>query len=89
MDDDKRFIKFKPKKNHAGEYMIYVTKIFNSTNLNFELKTTVKLTVLERQPLPPPPGTLGERVRFRIEKISKKGAVTVKVKPKLTNMLLT
>jgi hypothetical protein len=53
MDGDKRFIKFKPKKNHSGDYMIYVTKIFNSTNLNFELNTTVKLTVLERESLYP------------------------------------
>jgi hypothetical protein len=49
----------------------------------------ILIKVLERIPPPPPPGTLGERVRFKIEAISKKGAVTVKVRPKETNMLLT
>jgi hypothetical protein len=68
-----------------------VTKEFNATNPkdSFSMTSYLILKVSERPPLPPPPGTLGERVRFQIVRISKKGAVTVKVKPKVTNTLLT
>ena len=82
-------IVFLPKKKHVGEYIIRVYSKFISLHLNFSMNYTLHLTVLDLPPNLPPPGTLGERVRFQIEKISKKGAVTVKVKPKLTNMLLT
>jgi hypothetical protein len=65
-----------------------VTKKFVTPNLNFSSSFDLKVKIMERKALPSPPGTLGERVRFQIIKISKKGAVTVKVKPKVTNTLL-
>ena len=66
-----------------------MTYKFESLHLNFSSTFTLQLKVMDIPPPPPPPETLGERVRFQIVKISKKGAVTVKVKPKVTNTMLT
>ena len=66
-----------------------MTYKFESLHVNFNSTFTFKLKVLDLPLPPPPPETLGERVRFQIVKISKKGAVTVKVKPKVTNSMLT
>jgi hypothetical protein len=66
-----------------------VTKLFKTPEHEYNVTTKLIVKVSERAPLPPPPETLGDRVRFQIVRISKKGAVTVKVKPKVTNTLLT
>jgi hypothetical protein len=55
--------------------------VFNTLFTKYNLTTNLKVKVSARAPLPPPPETLGERVRFHIVRISKKGTVTVKVKP--------
>jgi hypothetical protein len=66
-----------------------VTKLVKTPEHEYNVTTKLIVKVSERAPLPPPPETLGDRVRFQIVRISKKGAVTVKVKPKVTNTLLT
>jgi hypothetical protein len=66
-----------------------VTKTFSTPEHKYNVTTKLLVRVSERAPLPLPPETLGDRVRFQIVRISKKGAVTVKVKPKVMNTLLT
>jgi hypothetical protein len=68
-------IKFYPKEEHVGKYIIKVTSAFESLNLNFSMSYQLHVKVLSLPPLPPPPETLGERVNFKILRISKNGAV--------------
>ena len=78
-----------PLKQHVGEYFIKTNITFDTLYMKESRVTELKVIVFNVGSRRPPPQTLGERVRFQILRISKKGAVMVKVKPKAMNGLLT
>jgi hypothetical protein len=62
--------------------------MFVSENLNFSNSYRIFVNVSDLpRPLPLPNIDL-ERVRFEIDRISKKGEVKVKIKPQVTNRML-
>ena len=64
-------IKFSPsKKQHVGEFIVKVTFRIDSQKLNITMSYRIVLNVLDVPQTPPPPETLGERVRFYISKIT-------------------
>lgn len=71
ISNDKKFIKFSPKKKeHVGDFIVRVSISIDSSKVNTSMTYKIILKVLDLKPPPPPLDTLGERVRFHIMKIT-------------------
>jgi hypothetical protein len=66
-----KYIKFSPvKKEHVGDFIVKVTVYIDSPWLELSMSYKVIVKVLDVLKPPPPPDTLGKRVRFYISKIT-------------------